>query len=80
MQLDKLYTPLPESSIRNISLSLVEYAAAAVQVQSYFLPAWNRIYTSFPQAGTGVCYSGTTHEVYPPNRGGAGEPAYATYL
>lgn len=43
-----------------------------MQVWSYFLPAWNRIYTSFSEAGTGVCYSGTTHEVYPPNRGGAG--------
>ena len=49
------------------------------QVQSFFLPAWNRIYTSFSQAGTGVAYSGTTHEVYPPNRGGAGESARVIY-
>lgn len=44
----------------------------ALQVWSYFLPAWNRIINNFSQAGTGVCYSGTTKEVYPPNRGGAG--------
>ena len=57
-----------------------EHAAVTMQVQSFFLPAWNRIYTSFSQAGTGVCYSGTTHEVYPPNRGGAGESACVIYL
>lgn len=44
----------------------------AVQIWDYFLPAWNNIISSNSEAGTGVCYSGTTREVYPPNRGGAG--------
>ena len=43
-----------------------------MQIWDYFLPAWNNIISSNTEAGTGVCYSGTTREVYPPNRGGAG--------
>ena len=43
-----------------------------MQIWDYFLPAWNNIISSNTEAGTGVCYSGTTREVYPPNRVGAG--------
>ena len=44
----------------------------AMQVWSWFLPAWNNIIEKNTEAGTGVLYSGTTGEVYQPNRGGAG--------
>lgn len=47
-------------------------APVTAQVWSYFLPAWNNIIQANTEAGTGVLYSGTTREVYQPNRGGAG--------
>ncbi len=55
-----------------------EKYSEAVQIWDYFLPAWNNIISSNSEAGTGVCYSGTTREVYPPNRGGAGPYACAS--
>ena len=54
----------------------MEKHSEVMQIWDYFLPAWNNIVSSNTEAGTGVCYSGTTREVYPPNRGGAGAYLY----
>lgn len=58
-----------------VSMSLLQHwgtELVAMQVWSWFLPAWNNIIQKNTEAGTGVLYSGTTREVYQPNRGGAG--------